>query len=170
MEPATLFLVRTPGGEVVPKRLRRRITAAVMSNFIKMNVLECFQVGILVQVKRIFPVLDLSITRKQQLLPANFQKKYYAGVVHRLIQNADQAQHLIATQRPQLPDEPAVVRGEEVLKDIGIWKESHIAGREVSNQLRCRSLQTPELLSSALQHPELIFVSGALVLYLCILV
>src|SRR5436190_19137337 len=119
--------------------------------------------------QRVFPVLNLSITREKQLLPTNFQEKDDTGVVHGRIQNTDEAEHLIASERAQLADEPAIMRREEVLENIGIRKQSRIAGSETPNQFRGCRLQAPELLCGRLQHPEFVFVVCALILYLCML-
>ena len=73
--------------------------------------------------KRIRPVFNLRITRKQKLLSPDLEKQNETGVVHHLIKRANNAKQLLAAKRfgipgsvtdvstiPGTPGNPAVVR------------------------------------------------------------
>ena len=76
-----------------------------MSDFVDVNVLE--ERGILGQ--REFPVLPLSVTRKQQLLTAGLEEENDAGVVQSIVHASHDAEQLSGAHRPESADKPAVL-------------------------------------------------------------
>ena len=84
---------------------RRRIPAAVMSDFVNVDLRKQTPDCRLAQ--RIRPVFNLRVAGKEQLLSIHFKQQNQTGVVHHLVERANDAQQLFASYRTHALDEPA---------------------------------------------------------------